>query len=348
MKILCLSLLLTLDSSAAVPSPTDQIEIQNALKLYVLALNDCNEAGARAVVTRDFSAVAPGMGPIFSGRLRPSPPVCSTTKSEFELTTLLRFFLVATGDVVISDGYFRTLQLPGGDKAGRLYATFVKREQRWQLLALRFHSLQFEKPYIGIEAAAKHDQPGPSGWITLFDGHSTDAFLDISGGPFPATWTMEGALLKTIAGKNRSLRTRDTYRSFELRFEWKASPKGNSGIKYHLFFLLDGTGGSDGTGHEYQLADDAGDPGAIQFPVERSGGLYNQIAPLNAITKPLGEFNESAIIVRGRHVEHWLNGTKVVEYESESRPPEGPLVFQHHETEMWFRNIRIRRLDESR
>ena len=345
MKTPCLSIVFGITLIAAEPPPQDQTAMQNALKLYVQAVNDCREAGAREVVTRDFSPVAPGMGPVFSGRLRPRPAVCGENKAAFELTTLARFFLVATNDVTLADGYFRTIQLPGGDKSGRLYATFVKRDERWQVLALRFHPLSFETPYVGIEPAAKHDQPGPDGWITLFDGHSTDAFIDVGGGPFPQAWTMDGGLLTAIVGKKRSLRTRDTYRSFELRFEWKSSPKGNSGIKYHLFFMLDGTQGSDGTGHEYQIADDAGDPGAIKFPVERTGGLYNQIAPANAAPRPLGEFNQSAIIVRGRHVEHWLNGTKVLEYESQSNPPEGPLVIQHHETEVSFRNIRVRRLD---
>lgn len=148
-----------------------------------------------------------------------------------------------------------------------------------------------------------------------------------------------------MPGKNgRSLQTRDTFRSFELRFEWRTAAKGNSGIKYHLFYLMKSDLGSDGIGHEYQLADDAGDPGAIVFPVQRSGALYNQIAPHGAVVKPLGEFNESRLIVNGRHREHWLNGVKVVEYDSESGPPEGPLTIQHHETSMALRNIRLRRI----
>jgi len=345
MMRLGLGLLFGFSLIAVEPLPQDQVAMQRALKLYVQAVNDCHEAGVQAVVTRDFSTVAAGMGLGFNGRLRPRPTVCGASKVAFEWTALARSFLMATNDVTIADGYFRTMQLPGGDRAGGLTSTFVRRDGRWQVLALRFFPMPFEKPFIGVVPAAKHDPPGPDGWISLFDGHLLDAFTAINGGPVPETWTVEGGLLKAVAGKARSLRTRDTYRSFELRFEWKVSPKGNSGIKHHLFFMFDGTLASDGTGHEYQIADDAGDPGAIKFPVERTGALYNQIAPVNASPKPVGEFNESAILVRGRHVEHWLNGTKVVEYESESSPPEGPLVIQHHETEVFFRSIRVRPLD---
>ena len=286
------------------------------------------------------------MGLVFNERLRPKAEVCGLNRAKFEIGALARIFRVATGDVTISDAYFRTVDLPGGDQAGRVYITFVKREGEWRVMTLRFHSLRFEKPIVGIEAASRHDAAGPDGWVQLFDGASTGAFLDAGGGAFPGTWKVEDGALKAVAGQNRSLRTRDTYRSFELRFEWKAPPKGNSGIKYRLFYLLDGALGSDGTGLEYQIADDAGDPGAIQFAVERSGGLYNQIAPRDAVPKPLGEYNQGAIVVNGRRVEHWLNGVKVMAFEAESAPPESPIVIQHHGTEMWFRDIRIRRLDQ--
>jgi hypothetical protein len=66
---------------------------------------------------------------------------------------------------------------------------------------------------------------------------------------------------------------------------------------------------------------------------------------LKSVAAPLGEFNRGASVVRGRHCEHWLNGEKVVEYESSSDPWESPIVLQNHRTDAWFRNIRIKRLD---
>ena len=83
----------------------------------------------------------------------------------------------------------------------------------------------------------------------------------------------------------------------------------------------------------------------MQHPVERSGALSNQITPSKSAVRAVGEFNDTVIVVRGRHCEHWLNGEKVVEYETESGPLEGPILIQHHGAEAWFLNIRIKRLD---
>jgi hypothetical protein len=144
----------------------------------------------------------------------------------------------------------------------------------------------------------------------------------MDGGPLPDSWIVEDGVLR-LAGQIQGrrlperpggIRTRDTYRSFELQFEWKIGPKGNSGVKYGLYYLSSG----DGSGSEYQIADDNGDPGSIKDPRQRSGALYFRHAPLKSVAAPLGEFNRCAIIVRGRHCEHWLNGEKVVEYQSSS------------------------------
>lgn len=320
--------------------------MQDALRRYVRAVNDCDMSAGRAAITRDFSANAPNLGDALNERIRLRPDSCGAPKRNFELASLVRTLRVVTPDAAIGDGYFRTIQLPGGDKAGRAYTTFVKRDERWLLMSIRFHPLVYEPPIVPIEPARTHDQPGPDGWIKLFDGKLTNALTDIGGEPFPSKlWRVEDGLLRCVAAKEgRGLRTRDTYRNFELRWEWKAAPKSNSGIKYHLFFLYSDSG-SDGVGREYQMADNAGDPGAIRYAVERAGALYNQLAPVNATPKPIGQFNESALIVHGRRCEHWLNGVKVLEYESESAPLEGPIVLQHHESDMWFRNVRIRRLD---
>jgi hypothetical protein len=346
MRLSCLVILLQCAVFGAKPLPEDQLAVQELFRKYLKAVNDCDPSGFTSVVSNDFYSTGPGMGSGTGGRFLPVARFCEDpNRAKYELSATARIVTGVTPDVIISEAYFRTVVWPEGEKSGRIYLTFVKRQGIWRLMNLKLHPFQFEKPLVAVQLAVKHDNPGPDGWVTLFDGSSAHGFIDIGGGPIPPLWTVEDGLLRAIAGNvGRAIRTRDTYRSFELRFEWKAPPKGNSGIKYHLYYLNDGRG-SDGTGREYQIADDEGDPGAIQFPVERTGGLYNQFPPNGAKPRPLGEFNESAIIVRGRHCEHWLNGVKVLEYESESGPLEGPLVLQHHTTDMWFRNIRIRRLD---
>jgi hypothetical protein len=75
--------------------------------------------------------------------------------------------------------------------------------------------------------------------------------------------------------------------------------------------------------------------------VARSAGSWRQDSQR---PKTVGKYNASHLVVRSRHEEHWLNGMKVGEYEAESSQPESPILFAHHESTMWFRNIRVRRL----
>lgn len=260
----------------------------------------------------------------------------------FQLATLFRTFRLLSADVALGDGYYRTMHWPGGESAGRVSVTLVREDGRWRVATARFGPYRFDDGRtIEIRRSPIRSAPGTDGWITLFDGRSTGAFITNRGDPISDSWRVEAGTLKAVAKDGASgIRTTETFDSFELRFEWKAAPKGNSGVKYRLFYLF----GADGTGHEYQVVDNDGDPGANRNPVERAGGLYSQIAPSSDAARAVGEWNESRIIVRGRHCEHWLNGGKVVEYETESDALDSPLLFQHHSTTVWYRNIRVRRL----
>jgi hypothetical protein len=336
--------LLSIALPAAEPRSQDQSVIQSVLRQYVQAVNDCNGAALASAVT-DFVPLAPGLGPLFTARLTAQPEACGPNRAPAELTMLARVLRQVTPEVVIADAYFRTMHHPEGDRAGRAYLTFLRHLDGWKLMNLRFHALEFERPYLGVPVGARHDSPGPDGWISLFDGSSTRSFVDITGGPIPELWRIEDGALRAVAAPyGKSIRTRDTYRSFELEFEWKTPIGGNSGVKYRLFYLMDSRI-ADGAGYEYQVADDTGDLGAIRSPYERSGALYNQIPPTGAHPRPAGEWNQSRLLVNGRHIEHWLNGDRVMEYDAESGPPEGPILFQHHGSDFWFRNIRVRRLD---
>jgi hypothetical protein len=336
---------------AVEPSAADQAAMQAALSHYLRALNGCDLASAAQVSSKTFLFRPSGLPWGIRSWAALSPASCGPTRPPFEITGLARILNVVTPDVTVADGYFRAMNLPGGEKAGSLNAIFVREaEGAWKIAGLRLYAAALERPMLPVTPSAQHDPPGSDGWITLFDGQSKDSFLAVNGDPFPSSWKVEDGLLEAVRTTrpgmaSHALRTRDTYKSFELRFSWKVAERGNSRIKYHLFYLNDFTVGSDAAGYEYQLADDQGDPGASKFPVERTGSLYNQIAAQDAQPKALGEFNESAIIVRGRHCEHWLNGVKVVEFESESNPPEGPIIIQHHQTGAAFRSMKIRRLD---
>jgi hypothetical protein len=204
------------------------------------------------------------------------------------------------------------------------------------------------------------------GWRLLFDGSATAGWQEITGKPFPTNcWTVEDGALKAIPRKDgfQDIRTAGTFRNFELQFDWKLGPGGNSGVKYLIQKIDEWTNAAGrqarARGFEYQLADPASDE--ISGDTRRmTASLYSLIAPARAEPR-LGEFNHSLLVVRGSHVEHWLNGVKVVEFDTE-RPDvaklrrtyraegefsaESPLALQHHGTEAWFRNLKVRRLPD--
>lgn len=215
------------------------------------------------------------------------------------------------------------------------------------------------------------------GWKLLFDGKTLDGWREYRPSNSGNHWVVEDGCLKNPKGTGRpetgggEILTTEQFTDFDFRFQWRIAPGGNSGIIYFVKERLGNPGprmfrGDDGTGpvgHEYQLLDDTRHPDA-QTPSHRAGALYALIAP-NAAKhlKPVGEFNESRIVVQGKHVEHWLNGAKIVQYELESPalmeliqgskykdlPGFGTkfktaIQIQDHGDEIWLRNIKIRPL----
>lgn len=191
-----------------------------------------------------------------------------------------------------------------------------------------------------------------SAWTSLFDGHTATGWLEVDGQPFPSkSWAIEDGCLKArvVDGGFQDIRTQRTFRDFELEFEWKIEPGGNSGVKY-LIDKVDvwkpktGAGmNARGRGPEYQLIDDDVNADSKGNPAKQTASLYGKIAPAQRSSRPAGEFNQSRIVVRAGHVEHWLNGIKELEYDKESK--ESPIVLQNHHSHVWFRNLRIRPFD---
>jgi hypothetical protein len=205
---------------------------------------------------------------------------------------------------------------------------------------------------------------------SLFDGKTTNGWVEVTGKPFPqSSWKIEDGCLKTIVheGGNQDIRTTESYRSFDLQFDWKVLENGNSGVKYLIQHIDEWTNAQGrqarARGLEYQLADNKG-PDAVE-PARSAASLYSAIAPKPPTSPAIGAFNHSRILVQGDHVEHWLNGARVVAFdlkgpeaqkvfaglrkkgEDPSTPiqRETPISLQHHGTEAWFKNISIRRLD---
>jgi hypothetical protein len=217
------------------------------------------------------------------------------------------------------------------------------------------------------------DAERQQGWRLLFDGKTTAAWEEITGKPFPANcWTVEDGSLKALVRADgfQDIRTKESFHSFDLQFDWKILKGGNSGVKYLIQKVDEWTNAAGrqarARGLEYQLADDA-DPDAASDPRRVAASLYSLIAPAPRIPPKIGEFNHSRLVVKGKHVEHWLNGTKVVEFDTgsaevqrflRSNLPAGlapnvptieasPISLQNHSSEVWFRNIKIRVLQEN-
>ncbi|MCR4439125.1 MAG: DUF1080 domain-containing protein [bacterium] len=200
-------------------------------------------------------------------------------------------------------------------------------------------------------------------WVTLFDGRSVEAWRGFHRANFPNEgWTVQDGALKTIGGgEHVDIITKETYRNFELVLEWKVAPGGNSGIFYRVTEEADAVWQS---APEMQVLDDERHPDGRE-PKTSAGALYGLIAPLGKRLRPAGKYNQARIVVQGTKVEHWLNGAKVVAYDLASDSlrhliagskfkdypwfalaRQGHIALQHHGEEVWYRNIRIRRLPE--
>lgn len=198
-------------------------------------------------------------------------------------------------------------------------------------------------------------------WETLFDGNSVDAWRAYKKQRFPTnSWTIENGALKTIpGGEVVDIVTKDEYENFELKLEWRISPGGNSGVLYHV---SEDFPQAWNTGPEMQVLDDNLHKDG-KNPKTSAGALYALIAPKNKQLKPVGEWNQARLVVSGDHVEHWLNGKKVVQYELRSdaldelikqskfkdkpmfaRERTGHIVLQNHHDEVWYRHVKIRQL----
>ena len=197
-------------------------------------------------------------------------------------------------------------------------------------------------------------------WTVLFDGETVTGLRGYKQAGFPNSWEIVDGTLKTIPGYGVDLISEHIYNNFELELEWKVPEGGNSGIFY---FATEEGDYIWQTAPEMQVLDDKKHSDG-KNTLTSAGALYAMIAPPKSVVNPVGEFNQVRIKVKDNHVEHWLNGTKVVEYEYQSdamwdlvakskfntmplfaKASEGHIGIQGDHGEIWYRNIRIRKLN---
>ncbi|MEO7413160.1 MAG: DUF1080 domain-containing protein [Opitutaceae bacterium] len=195
-------------------------------------------------------------------------------------------------------------------------------------------------------------------WKPLFDGNTLTGWRSLKSETPGAGWKVVDGVL-TTAGKAGDLLTAEQFGDFEFSAEWKIAEAGNSGIIYRVG--LD-EAATYHTGPEYQLLDNA-KAADNKLANHLAGSLYDLVAAAKDVTKPVGDWNVTRIVVRGWHVEHWLNGVKVLE--TDLGKPEGKalvagskfkampkfatlsrghIALQDHGDIVSFRNILIRDL----
>jgi hypothetical protein len=148
-----------------------------------------------------------------------------------------------------------------------------------------------------------------AGWRLLFDGKSTDAWRGYQSETMPAGWKIVDGVLTKATGTNDII-TREQFGDFELKLEWKLDSAGNAGIFYHATEEYPKVYWS---GPEYQLLDDAAASDG-KNRLTAAGAAYGLYPSPAGIVKPANQWNSARIVVKGTHVEHWLNGKKLLEY----------------------------------
>jgi hypothetical protein len=167
-----------------------------------------------------------------------------------------------------------------------------------------------------------------AGWKLLFDGHSLSGWHIYRRSPGSAGgWYVESGWLMNPKSNGRpngsggDLVTDTLYKDFELRFEWRLEARGNSGVEYlfredepkRKIVMYRGDTGDSPMGFEYQILDDPAYPS--DEPNRRTAALYSLISPVDKVLNPPGQINTGRILLRASHLEHWLNGRKVLEIE---------------------------------
>ena len=216
------------------------------------------------------------------------------------------------------------------------------------------------------------DLEASEGWELLWDGKTTNCWRGAKLDEFPEQgWVIEDGILKVQRGdggestNGGDIVTTRPYKNFMLKVDFRITEGANSGIKYFVDTNLNKGEGS-AIGCEFQILDDRNHPDAkLGIAGNRTlGSLYDLIAAPEDKPFRNGFFNTAMVVVEGNHVEHWLNGVKIVEYERNTEEwdalvqtskykdwpnfgnaEEGLLLLQDHGDEVWFQNIKIKVLE---
>ncbi len=212
-----------------------------------------------------------------------------------------------------------------------------------------------------------------SDWIYMFDGKTTDGWRGYNNATMPKKWEVingeltfntELKLEKDWDGGNDIIYYKEQFENFELYLEWKLPKGGNSGVFYHV---QEGYDAPHNISPEYQILDDDGWEEINNAKLknwQKAGANYGMHEPnISKKLNPSGQWNSSRIIHDNNKVEHWLNGKIILSFFKDSddwnkkrnseifrdktdygKFKKGYIALQDHDTPIWFRNIRIKKL----
>lgn len=202
----------------------------------------------------------------------------------------------------------------------------------------------------------------------LFDGKTLDGWMwsREAAPPAPSWVARDGMLVATPGqGKEVYLLTKESFEDFDFTFEWRAEAGANSGVKYRIQTYGESTRRIEPVGLEYQITDDVTNPDALSTVRHSAGALYDYVAPAKKGPALAKVWHQSRIVARGLHVEHWLDGAKVVDVDLDSEAAEksfegstrqsrfmlrkqavrkSPIALQIHDGVVEFRNLKIQTL----
>lgn len=242
---------------------------------------------------------------------------------------------------------------------GRFVPVAAPRRRALPLLLATLLAMSLPVAASDAQSGAQGGAKAASKWSPLFDGQTLAGWhnYDTPGKPV-AGWSMENGVL-VRSGPGGDLTSDKQYANFELELEWKVERGGNSGVIYRI----DHTGAKTYvSGPEMQILDDAVHNDG-KNPLTSAGANYALHPAQRGIVKGAGEWNRARLVVNGTHVEHWLNDTKMADYELGSadwearrktskfanaekygRATRGHIALQDHGDRVYFRNVRIREL----
>lgn len=204
-------------------------------------------------------------------------------------------------------------------------------------------------------------QEAREGFVPLFDGKTMNGWKGWRSDSIATGWSIQdGAMMVTPGrGTHGDIITTERFGDFDLRLEWKVEKGGNSGVFYRCreYFKY-----AWYSGPEMQVLDNDNHADGKK-PETSAGSCYAMYPPTKMVAKPAMEWNEARVVAVGDHIEHWLNGVKILEYTLNSpdwvarlekakfKPmtcygqfPAGSIGLQDHGNRVWFRNIRIKRM----